>query len=249
MNAKGVALLFILVFIFTLVSVSVANLALLCTNITKSTSVPSAASASMSSQSVVLETTAGWLTSASAVRRGIPAGLTSGRHPLPLRPSNRYCLTFSYGPVPLRLHTPRLLSDGTNNFHTTDSVLDKTKLTSVHIPAMKPSFCRKLGGVWDNTFKFRRGHLCRQMDLAGEWEVLWREINAHIWLCLPDRARAQHLLCCVWAKLCEGLEPKALTWYYTADKAICEESFLKAAATFLLRDCRHCRLAFLSNLV
>lgn len=63
-----------------LVSISVANLALLSTNITKSTSVPSAASAFMSSQSVVLETTAGWLTSASAVKREIPAGLTSGRN-------------------------------------------------------------------------------------------------------------------------------------------------------------------------
>ena len=43
-------------------------------------------------------------------------------------------------------------------------------------------------------------------------------INAHVRLCLPDRAQAQHLLGCVWAKLCEGLEPKALTTHYSADK-------------------------------
>lgn len=43
----------------SLLVISVANLALLSTNISKSTSVPSVASAFMSSPSVVLETTAG----------------------------------------------------------------------------------------------------------------------------------------------------------------------------------------------
>lgn len=87
------------------------------------------------------------------------------------------------------------------------------------------------------------------MGLAGSGKCYGGEINAHIRLCLPERAQAQHLLGCVWAKLCEGLEPKALTTHYTADKAICEESFLKATATFLLHDCWHCRFAFLSNIV
>lgn len=85
--------------------------------------------------------------------------------------------------------------------------------------------------------------------LGREWEVLWGEINAHIRLRLPDRAPAQHLLGCVWAKLWEGLECKALTTHYTADKAICEESFLKATATFLLYDCWHGRFVFLLNIV
>lgn len=48
-------------------------------------------------------------------------------------------------------------------------------------------------------------------------------INAHTSGCLPARAAAQHLLGCVCAELCEGLEPKALTRHYTADKAICDE--------------------------
>lgn len=48
-------------------------------------------------------------------------------------------------------------------------------------------------------------------------------INAHTSRCLPARAPAQHLLGCVCAELCEGLEPKALTRHYTADKAICDE--------------------------
>lgn len=76
--------------------------------------------------------------------------------------------------------------------------------------------------------------------LGREWEVLWGEINAHIRLCLPDRAQAQHLLGCVCAKLCKGLEPKALTTHYTADKAICDKSCLKAMASFLLLASQIC---------
>lgn len=81
------------------VCISVANLALPSTNITKSTSVPSAASAHMSSQSAVWETMAGWLTSASAARKAIPAGLTSGRRPHMSSALwlERYCVVFLCG--------------------------------------------------------------------------------------------------------------------------------------------------------
>lgn len=61
------------------------------------------------------------------------------------------------------------------------------------------------------------------MGLAGSGKCCGGGINVHIRLCLPDRAQAQHLLGCVWAKLWEGLQPKALTMHYTADKAICEK--------------------------
>lgn len=69
------------------------------------------------------------------------------------------------------------------------------------------------------------------MGLAGRRSVMG-EINAHIWLCLPDRAQAQHLLGCVCARLCERLEPKALTTHYTADKtSLREGSFPQAMAS------------------
>lgn len=78
---QAVSFLFYSLLAASLLVCSVANLALLSTNISKSTSVPSVDSAVMSSQSVVLETTAGWLTSANAVRTEIPVGLASGRNP------------------------------------------------------------------------------------------------------------------------------------------------------------------------
>lgn len=74
----------------------------------------------------------------------------------------------------------------------------------------------------DNMFKFREAIFAGRWAWQGVGSVM-REINAHIRLCLPDRAQAQHLLGCVWAKLCEGLESKALTTHYTADEAICEK--------------------------
>lgn len=87
----AVPFLFHLLLAASLLVISVANLALLSTNISKSTSVHSVASAFMSSQSVVLETTAGWLTSVSAVRKAIPVGLTSGKNPpRPLTLTVRY---------------------------------------------------------------------------------------------------------------------------------------------------------------
>lgn len=113
-----------------------------------------------------------------------------------------------------------------------------------------PSLCRKFKILFRLYVQISRGHLCRQMGLAGSGKCYdGGEINAHIRLCLPARAQAQHLLGCVWAELCEGLQPKALTTHYTADKAICEESFLKAVVTFLLCDCWRCRFALLSNIV
>lgn len=73
------------------------------------------------------------------------------------------------------------------------------------------------------------------MGLAGRRSVMG-EINAHIWLCLPDRAQAQHLLGCVCARLCERLEPKALTTHYTADKtSLREETFPQAMASSFSR--------------
>lgn len=69
-----------------------------------------------------------------------------------------------------------------------------------------------------------------QMGLSGGGSVV-EEMNARIRLRLPDRAQAQHLLGCVCARLCEQLEPKALTTRYTADKPACVgESFPAAAA-------------------
>lgn len=71
------------------------------------------------------------------------------------------------------------------------------------------------------------------MGLAGSGKCCVGEMNAHIWPCFPDRAQAQHLLGCVCAELYEGLEPKALTTHYAADKAICDDGFLRAVASFL----------------
>lgn len=68
------------------------------------------------------------------------------------------------------------------------------------------------------------------MGLAGSRSVMG-EINAHIWLCLPDRAQAQHLLGCVCARLWERLEPKALTTHYTADKPVCVRKVSQAVAS------------------
>lgn len=50
---------------------------------------------------------------------------------------------------------------------------------------------------------------------------VWELMRIQVGVCQPGQP-AQHLLGCVCAELCEGLEPKALTRHYTADKAICD---------------------------
>lgn len=85
--------------------------------------------------------------------------------------------------------------------------------------------------------------------LGREWEVLRGKLM-RIKGCVCQTGRRLSTSWVVFEQsFARGLEPKALTTHYTADKAICEESFLKAIATFLLHDCWHCRFAFLSNTV
>lgn len=56
-------------------------------------------------------------------------------------------------------------------------------------------------------YKFREAIFAGRWAWQGVGSVMWGEINAHISLCLPARAQAQHLLGSVCAELCEGLEP------------------------------------------
>lgn len=97
----------------------------------------------------------------------------------------------------------------------------------------------------DDMFKIKRGHLSRQMGLAGSGSVMGK-MNAHIRLRLPDRAQAQHLLGCVCARLCEQLEPKALTTHYTADKPACVRK-VSQKPWLLPPRLGCCRFAFLLN--
>lgn len=83
------------------------------------------------------------------------------------------------------------------------------------------------------------------MGLAGSGSVMGK-INAHIWLCLPDRAQAQHLLGCVCVRLCKRLEPKALTSHYTADKPVCVRK-VSHKPWLLPPHAGCCRFAFLLN--
>lgn len=103
----------------------------------------------------------------------------------------------------------------------------------------------RVQNLWWRYVQIKRGHLSRQMGLAGSGSVMGK-MNAHIRLGLPDRAQAQHLLGCVCARLCEQLEPKALTTHYTADKPACVR---KVSQKPWLRPPRLgcCRFAFLFN--
>lgn len=83
------------------------------------------------------------------------------------------------------------------------------------------------------------------MGLAGSGSVVGK-MNAHIRLRLPDRAQAQHLLGCVCARLCEQLEPKALTTHYTADKPACVRK-VSQKPWLLPPRLGCCRFAFLLN--
>lgn len=97
----------------------------------------------------------------------------------------------------------------------------------------------------DDMFKLK------EAIFPGRWAwqgvgVLWGKMNAHIRLRLPDRARAQHLLGCVCARLCEWLEAKAFTTHYTADKPVCVRD-VSQKPWLLPPHAGCCRFGFLLN--
>lgn len=104
--------------------------------------------------------------------------------------------------------------------------------------------CR-VQNLWRRYVQIKRGHFSRQMGLAGSGSVVGK-MNAHIRLRLPDRAQAQHLLGCVCARLCEQLEPKALTTHYAADKPVCVRK-VSQKPWLLPPRLGCCRSAFLLN--